>query len=118
MNSIRNSLRDYLGCGYNSANDERLAWVYSRVLPVTKRCCNISHNDQLDTRLLKSHFCMIETVYRQLEKMDVQRLHARTSPDFAIKVIASLFALTFGTGFLAIKVYQIQCQCQKFLTSR
>ena len=36
----------------------------------------------------------IETVNSQLEKMGIQRLHARTNQGFALKVLACLFALT------------------------
>jgi IS5 family transposase len=59
--------------GYNSANDEQLAWVYSRVRLIPKRRRNMSPNDQLDARLLTAHRSMIETVYSQLEKMGIQR---------------------------------------------
>jgi len=38
---------------------------------------------------------MIETVNSQLEKMGLQRLHTRTNEGFALKVLASLVALTF-----------------------
>jgi len=39
---------------------------------------------------------MIETVNSQLEKMGVQRLHARTLPGFMVKLLASLTALSFA----------------------
>jgi hypothetical protein len=38
---------------------------------------------------------MIETVNSQLEKMGLQHLHTRTASGTALKVLASLVALTF-----------------------
>jgi hypothetical protein len=84
---------------YNSAHDEQLAWVHSRVRLIPKRRRNMSPNDQPDARLLKAHRSMIETVYSQLEKMGIQRLHARTTRGFAVKVLASLLALAFTNAF-------------------
>jgi hypothetical protein len=43
---------------------------------------------------LKAYRPMIETVNSQLEKMGIQALHARTNQGLAIKVLASLLALT------------------------
>jgi hypothetical protein len=43
---------------------------------------------------LKSYRHLIETANSQLVSMGIQRLHARTNQGLAIKVLASLFALT------------------------
>ena len=48
-----------------------------------------------DAALIRAHRPRIEMVNSQLEKMGLQRLHARTNPGFALKVLASLLALTF-----------------------
>lgn len=42
---------------------------------------------------LKWYRHTIETVNSQLEKMGLQRLHARTNQGFALKVLASILAL-------------------------
>jgi hypothetical protein len=39
------------------------------------------------------HRIAIETVNSQLEKMDIERLHARTNAGFELKVHATLVAL-------------------------
>lgn len=48
-----------------------------------------------DAALIRKHRSMIEMVNSQLEKMGLQRLHARTNEGFAMKVLASLVALAF-----------------------
>lgn len=52
-------------------------------------------NTVKDAALIRMYRSRIETVNGQLEKMGLQRLHARTNPGFALKVLASLLALTF-----------------------
>ena len=42
---------------------------------------------------LKEYRKSIESANSQLERMGIQRLHARTNQGFSIKVLASLFAL-------------------------
>jgi hypothetical protein len=44
--------------------------------------------------LIRHHRSMIETVNGQLEKMGLQRLHARTNSGVAPKVLALLIVLT------------------------
>lgn len=85
--------------GYNSATDEQMAWIHGRIRLIPIRRKNMSSNDKKDTQLLRQHRRMIETVNSQLEKMGIQRLHARTTNGFAIKVLASLLALTFTNAF-------------------
>jgi len=53
-------------------------------------------NSREDARLIQQHRSMIEMVNSQLEKMGVQRLHARTTPGFLLKLLSSLTALTFA----------------------
>ena len=50
-------------------------------------------NSREDALLIRQHRSMIETVNSQLEKMGLQRLHARTNAGVALKVLASLIAL-------------------------
>jgi len=64
-----------------------------RLVPKQRR--NMTGNKVEDTALLRTHRSRIETVNSQLEKMGLQQLHARTNPGFALKVLASLLALTF-----------------------
>jgi hypothetical protein len=52
-------------------------------------------NTPEDAALIQTHRSRIETVNSQLEKMELQRFHARTNPGFALKVLASLLTLTF-----------------------
>lgn len=49
--------------------------------------------DDFDLRLYRKQ---IETVYSQLEKMGIQRLHTRTNLGFDLKAWASLLALAFS----------------------
>jgi hypothetical protein len=53
-------------------------------------------NTPEDAALIQHHRSRIETVNSQLEKKDLQRLHARTNSGFSLKVLASLLALTFS----------------------
>jgi len=79
--------------GYVSQKDELLAYFYSgvRLIPMYRR--NMRSNSPEDARLIREHRSMIETVNSQLEKMGLQRLHARTNAGVALKVLASLIAL-------------------------
>lgn len=79
---------------YNSANDEAtiLAETGVRVIPIRK--ANMApHAWFLDELELREYRHTIETVNSQLEKMGVERLHARTNTGFDLKVHASLIAL-------------------------
>lgn len=79
--------------GYISQQDELLAYAYGgvRLIPTYRR--NMRGNSPDDARLIRQHRFVIETVNSQLEKMGLQRLHARTTTGAALKVLASLIAL-------------------------
>ncbi len=80
---------------YNSADDEAsmLADTGVRLIPVRK--ANMApHAWFLDDIELREYRHTIETVNSQLEKMGIERLHARTNAGFDLKVHASLIALT------------------------
>ena len=79
--------------GYVSQKDELLAYVAGRVRLIPKYRRNMRGNSREDARLIREHRSMIETVNSQLEKMGLQRLHARTTSGVALKVLASLIAL-------------------------
>lgn len=80
--------------GYISQIDELLAYVNGGVRLIPKYRKNIRGNSAKDAALIRQHRSMIETVNSQLEKMGIQRLHARTTPGFSLKVLASLIALS------------------------
>ena len=65
-----------------------------RLIPKQRR--NMRGNSREDAQLIRQHRSMIETVNSQLEKMGVQRLHARTIPGFMLKFLSSLTALSFA----------------------
>lgn len=79
---------------YNSAKDEAsiLADMGVRVVPI-RRANMKPHAWFVDELELREYRHTIETVNSQLEKMGVQRLHARTNAGFEMKVHASLIAL-------------------------
>ena len=81
--------------GYISDRDQQLSYIHGRVRLVPKQRRNMTGNTTEDAALIRAHRPRIETVNSQLEKMGLQRLHARTNPGFALKVLASLLALTF-----------------------
>jgi hypothetical protein len=81
--------------GYISDQDQQLSYIYGRVRLIPKQRRNMAGNTVEDATLIRAHRSRIETVNAQLEKMGLQRLHARTNPGFALKVLASLLALTF-----------------------
>lgn len=79
--------------GYVSQKDELLAYVSGAVRLIPKYRRNMRGNSQEDAHLIREHRSMIETVNSQLEKMGLQRLHARTNSGVTLKVLASLIAL-------------------------
>lgn len=81
--------------GYISYKDELLAYVHSNVRLIPKYRANMHGNSAEDTQLIAQHRRRIETVNSQLEKMGLQRLHTRTAAGTALKVLASLVAVTF-----------------------
>lgn len=81
--------------GYISDKDQQLSYINGRVRLVPKQRRNMCGNTAEDAELIRAHRSRIETVNGQLEKRGLQRLHARTNPGFALKVLASLLALTF-----------------------
>jgi hypothetical protein len=81
--------------GYISDQDQQLSYINGRVRLVPKQRRNMTGNTIEDAALIRAQRSRIETVNGQLEKMGLQRLHARTHPGFALKVLASLLALTF-----------------------
>ena len=81
--------------GYISDQDQQLSYIHGRVRLIPKQRRNMTGNSVEDAALIRAHRSRIETVNSQLEKMGLQRLHARTNPGLALKVLASLLALTF-----------------------
>jgi len=84
--------------GYISQTDQLMAWA-DGIYIVAKFRKNMRGNSPQDAQLIADHRSMIETVNSQLEKMGLQRLHARTNVGFAVKVLASLLALAFTNSF-------------------
>ena len=81
--------------GYISQNDQLMAWANGSIYIATIFRKNMRGNSPEDAQLIAKHRSMIETVNSQLEKMGLQRLHARTNGGFSVKVLASLVALAF-----------------------
>jgi hypothetical protein len=81
--------------GYISDQDQQLSYINGCVRLVPKQRRSMTGNTVEDAALIRAHRPRIETVNSQLEKMGLQRLHARTNPGFALKVLASLLALIF-----------------------
>jgi hypothetical protein len=80
--------------GYVSQKDELISAAAGvRLIPKYRK--NMRGNSRKDRNLIRQHRSTIETVNSQLEKMGIQRLHARTQLGFGLKVIASLIALIF-----------------------
>jgi hypothetical protein len=79
---------------FNSAADEAsmLAETGVRLVPIRKANMR-PHAWFLDDLELREYRHTIETVNSQLEKMGVERLHARTNQGFELKVQAALIAL-------------------------
>ncbi len=72
-----------------------MSYIHGRVRLIPKQRRNMTGNTIEDAALIGAHRSGIETVNSQLEKMGLQRLHARTNSGFSLKVLASLLALTF-----------------------
>jgi hypothetical protein len=86
--------------GYIAADDARTIFEQTGVRLVTIRRKNMSPNRWVDDFDLRLYRKRIETVYSQLEKMGIQRLHARSNPGFDLKAWASLLALAFNNFVL------------------
>jgi DDE family transposase len=82
--------------GYISQYDELLVYLNGNVRLIPKYRKNMRGNSLEDSKLIKDHRSMIETVNSQLEKMGLQRLHARSNEGVALKTLASLVALAFA----------------------
>ena len=81
--------------GYNSAPDEASMLADTKVRLVPIRRSNMRpHEWFVDDLELRDYRHTIETVNSQLEKMGVERLHARTNIGIELKVHASLIALS------------------------
>jgi IS5 family transposase len=80
--------------GYISQKDELMVYVNGNVRLIPKYRKNMRGNSHNDAALIREHRSIIETVNSQLEKMGLQRIHARTNEGVALKVLASLTALT------------------------
>jgi len=80
--------------GDNAAPDEAtiLADAAVRLVPIRK--ANMAPNLRADKLALRAYRKRIETLYRQLEAMGLERLRARTNPGLALKVHAALLAAT------------------------
>ncbi len=85
--------------GYISDQDQQLAYLNGHVRLIPKQRRNMTGNTREDAALIRAYRPRIETVNSQLEKMGLQRLHARTNSGFSLKVLASLLALTFTNAF-------------------
>ena len=81
--------------GYISYKDQLAAFLHGEIRLIPKHRRNIRANSPADAKLIAAHRRMIETVNGQLEKMGIQRLHARTKTGIALKILASLLALAF-----------------------
>jgi len=81
--------------GYISYQDEIMIYLNGGVRLIPKYRKNMRGNSPKDAQLIRIHRRMIETVNSQLEKMGLQRLHARTNAGVALKVLAALVALAF-----------------------
>lgn len=79
--------------GYISQKDELMVYVLGNVRLIPKYRRNMRGNSAQDAALIRQHRSVIETVNSQLEKMGIQRLHARTNEGIALKTLASLSAL-------------------------
>lgn len=81
--------------GYISYKDEIMAYLNGGIRLIPKYRKNMRGNSPEDAQLIHTYRHMIETVNSQLEKMGLQRLHARTNAGIALKVLAALVALAF-----------------------
>ena len=79
---------------FNSADDEASILAETDVCLMPIRKANMQpHAWFLDELEVREYRHTIETVNSQLEKMGVERLHARTNVGIELKVYASLIAL-------------------------
>jgi len=83
--------------GYNCDRDEyhEFLWADITVTPLHRR--NMLPNTSEQLALLRQHRHAIETAHSILEKMGVQRLHARTLHGFLLKLYASLLVLCINS---------------------
>jgi hypothetical protein len=80
---------------YNAADDEASLLSETGVRLIAIRKVNMApHEWFVDELELREYRQTIETVNSQLEKMGVERLHARTNVGLELKLLASLIALT------------------------
>jgi hypothetical protein len=79
--------------GYVSDLDGNLCDLFGQVKLIPRHRANMIPNSDEHLALIRKHRPIIETVYSQLEKMGVQRLHNRTLIGRFIKLYASLIAL-------------------------
>lgn len=79
--------------GYISAPDARAILEASGVQVIAQPRDNMTPLDWADEFDLRLYRHAIETVNSQLEKMGMERLYARTTPGFMLKVHASMTAL-------------------------
>jgi len=82
--------------GYISAPDAATILKDTGGRLIAARRTKMEPYEWTDEMNLKRHRKTIETVNSQMEKMGLQRLHARTNEGFEIKVHASLFALSLA----------------------
>jgi hypothetical protein len=80
--------------GYNSAADEQWLWDGAELRLVPHRKRNMWPNAWDDALALREERHTIETVFSQLAAMGIERLHVRSVAGLALKVHASLLALT------------------------
>ena len=84
--------------GYISVNDQLLAFSCGEIRLIPRSRRNMSPNSPEDILLIRQHRPTVETLFSQLEKMGVQRLHARTTSGIDLKLLASLAAVTFSNA--------------------
>ena len=83
----------YADKAYNSAPDEATILAETGVRLVPLRRANMRPNRWADKLALREHRKRVETLYRPLEAMGLQRLHARTNVGLELNVHASLIAV-------------------------
>lgn len=84
--------------GYISVTDQQLAYVCGEIRLIPRSRRNMCPNSPEDVLLIRQHRPVIETLFSQLEKMGIQRLHARTINGLDLKLLASLAAVTFSNA--------------------
>jgi Transposase DDE domain len=83
----------YADKAYNSAQDEASILAATGARLVAQRRANMRPNRWADKLAIREFRKRVETLNSQLEAMGVQRLRARTTAGFELKVHASLLAL-------------------------